>query len=229
MLKTSAEKAKDEKKDEAEENGGAAESDVSESNGDPPEGTAEAKDGEPAEEGETPAEETAPDITRIDAVFALLDRVVERNEPSRVAEFFGAKPVAAPGDKVAESEIGEEEKELRRQRDTIRESHLLRAEILLTAERHDDARKALLEVLRWEADRSSPSDAYKAQEERLLEAEGKYATILDRVAKKLADAPHDKKLLSRRAELWRKLGWGDWADAEEQRRKLLKATSGVQF
>ncbi|MDX2176617.1 MAG: S8 family serine peptidase [Candidatus Sumerlaeia bacterium] len=233
LLKTSAEKAKDEKKEDAKDGEGSKEGDGDESAEDAADGAAGAEGEEDAkdkdEEEQPAAEEKAPDTSRIDAVFALLDRVVERNEPSRVAEFFGAKPVAAPGDKDAEAEIGEEEKELRRQRDTIRDAHLLRAEILLTAKRNDEARKALLEALRWEADRTAPSDAHKAQEERLLEAEGKYATVLDRVAKKLADAPYDKKLLARRAELWRKLGWDDWAAAEEQRRKLLKASSGVRF
>lgn len=151
-----------------------------------------------------------------EAIFAALDEALRRTEADAVARFFGAPPAPPPEDAAARAVVERERKERTTQRDFLRDTWLLRADVLLHQDKLKEARLALLESRRWEALPATPSRKSREQELALLEKEGHLGLALQLLDEQfLKEEPANRKLREQRASLYRKLGWTTWADRED--------------
>ncbi len=167
--------------------------------------SADEDDTEAAAEGEAeaaPATATpAPDLA---TVRGWLDEAAALAAPNAVSAFFGAKPVAAPGDLEKRDEIAAREKELSGDRDTLATIELLRADLARAEDDLDGAWAHWAERGRWE---DKPSDRATELEALLYRAGGQLGLYLETLNARIDEAPYDRDLLEERIELYRELGW----------------------
>lgn len=182
---------------------------------------------ESAEEGETPdelaevAEESELDkipgfektIPGEEQILAWLDKAETLADAAGVSQFFGAKPVALPGDLESRDEIAAEEKEWSEKRDALATINRLRADIHRGAERMDDAWTSWAELKRWEAEPAKDSTKLAAE---LYAAADLQGLALESLNARVEDDPFDTDLLNERIALYRELGWEKHAIADER-------------
>jgi tripeptidyl-peptidase-2 len=180
----------------------------------------EADDTEEAEEEASDEEEATDEVERItkdvpdtEQILAWLDTAEEHADPAGVAQFFGAKPVALPGDIEARDEIAAEEKVWMTQRDALATITRLRADLHRATGDLDLAWKTLAELQRWEAEASEDTLALTAT---LYEEAGLPGLALEALNARIDEDPYNTELLEQRIALYRELGWERHAEAEER-------------
>ncbi len=156
--------------------------------------------------------ESEPPLTAAE-IFAILDRAHAAANPAEVAAFFGAKPVALPGDLARRHEIAAETKRFDAQRKVLAQIALLRADVARGTGAEADAWAAFAEVARWE---EKPAEE-TAKLEAILRAEAKLAGLaLESLNTQLEKKPFDQALLRQRIQLYRDLGWEAFAQQQEE-------------
>jgi len=153
---------------------------------------------------------TTPSETQI---VVWLDQAEGLADPDGVAGFFGAKPVALPGDLKMRDEIAAKEKGWAAKRETLATIARLRADIHRGSDRIDEGWAQLAELKRWEPDASE--DTTKMMTAMYTAAEF-HGLALETLNAQISDDPHDTELIKQRIELYRKLGWERHAEAEER-------------
>lgn len=162
------------------------------------------------EESEPDFEKTIPSEAEI---LAWLVEAETRSVPDAVSRFFGAKPVALPGDLEARDEIAAEEKVWAEKRDALATIQRLRADIHRANDRLEDAWQSWAELRRWEADASDDSTKL---ESILYAAAGYQGLALAALNQRIEEDPFNSDLLQERIDLYRELGWDRHAEAEER-------------
>ncbi len=146
-------------------------------------------------------------------ILAWLDQAEALADPEGVSRFFGAKPVALPGDLSARDQIAAQEKEWTRQREALATINRLRTDIHRGAGRIDEVWQSWAELQRWETERSEDSTKLLASLYRAADLVG---LALETLNEQIADDPMNADLLQQRIELYRELGWEDHAVAAER-------------
>lgn len=162
-----------------------------------------------------PAEKTPPpppDLTQVDAVLALLDEAHAAAEPDAVSTFFGATPVAAPGDIEARHALEHQKEDMEDARKLLARIARLRADVLRAADRGADAWAAFTEIARWESD---PAKETRRLEAALYRHDDLLGLALQALNKRIEDDPYDADLLKERIALYRELGWTEFAEQAE--------------
>lgn len=117
---------------------------------------------EKADDEESTDEEPATaTVSSTETLLDLLDDAEVLADPDGVSQFFGAKPVAAPGDPDARDQIVAEEARFEADRAALATINRLRTDLYRAAGDLDSAWQSWTEMRRWEAD---PSDDTKALE-----------------------------------------------------------------
>ncbi|GAB5560845.1 MAG: hypothetical protein SynsKO_24920 [Synoicihabitans sp.] len=185
--------------------------------GELPSDEAEESTEESAEESTEEVEEEAPTIEKSvpseEQIVAWLDRAEELAQPVEVSQFFGAKPVALPGDLERRDEIAAEEKEWAEKRTVLATINRLRADIHRGKERWDEVWSSWAELKRWEAD--AADDTKKLQSTLYREA-GLKGLALQALNARIEEDPYNAGSLKERIELYRELGWEAFAVADER-------------
>ena len=183
-----------------------------------PEKEPESSDDEATEEGaEESADPKEPDFEKTvpleEQILAWLAEAETRSVPNEVSRFFGAKPVALPGDLTARDEIAAEEKTWSEKRDALATINRLRVDIHRAQGRLEDAWGSWAELKRWE-----PSEAEDSTKlgSILYAAAGYEGLALEALNKRIGEDPFNAELLQERIALYRKLGWERHAKAEER-------------
>ena len=130
-----------------------------------------------------------------------------------MSRFFGAKPVALPGDLAARDEIAAEEKIWGKKRDVLATINRLRADIHRSQDRLDEAWASWAELKRWEP---SEADDTAKLGSILYAAAGYKGLALEALNKRIGEDPFNASLLKERIELYRQLGWERHAKADER-------------
>lgn len=162
---------------------------------------------------ETPAADFVKAIPSEDQILAWLDEAEMLSQPDDVSRFFGAKPVALPGDLEARDEIAAEEKVWAEKRDVLATINRLRADLHRANERMEEAWASWAELQRWESGGSEDSGRL---ESILYAAAGFRGLALEALNKRIEEDPMNVDLLLERIELYRELGWERHAVADER-------------
>ncbi len=169
------------------------------------------------EEPAATVEETAPTIEKAvpseEQIIAWLDRAEELAQPTEVSQFFGAKPVALPGDLERRDEIAAEEKLWAKKRTVLATVNRLRADIHRADERWDDVWSSWAELKRWESD---AADETKQLQSILYSEAGLQGLALRDLNTRIEEDPFNAGLLKERIALYRELGWESFAVADER-------------
>jgi tripeptidyl-peptidase II len=166
-----------------------------------------------AETDEPQTEEFIKTVPSEEQVLTWLDEAQARADAEGVAKFFGAKPVALPGDLVQRDIIAAEEKAWAAKRDALATITRLRADVHRAGDRLDEAWAELAELARWEPEASEETTKMMAA---MYTAAGFHGLALEKLNAQISEAPHDTDLLKQRIELYRELGWERHAEAEER-------------
>ncbi|MCF3648208.1 S8 family serine peptidase [Synoicihabitans lomoniglobus] len=154
----------------------------------------------------------APDLATI---LGWLDSAEASAKPTEVSQFFGAKPVAAPGDLAARDRIAAQEKKLNTQREALAQINLLRADLHRGAGDLEAAWLSWAEIGRWE---SKPADNTAKLEAKLYREAGLLGLALQALNTQIEEDGFNAGLLKKRIELYREL---DWKDVAEQQERVL--------
>ncbi|WP_221028933.1 S8 family serine peptidase [Actomonas aquatica] len=183
-----------------------------------PEAKDEIEEDADAASEETVAAEPRPVPTRetVDGWLAEAEALVD---PAAVSQFFGAKPVAAPGDLEARDKIAAQEAEMDKMRDALALIALVRADLARADGDTDAAWAQWTEIGRWE---KKPSDRTKDLQTKLLQQAGLKGLYLQALNARIEDKPFDRELLEERIALYRELGWAQMAEAQARLLALRK-------
>ena len=168
-------------------------------------------------EKEPEFEKTIPSESEI---LAWLDQAEILADATGVSQFFGAKPVALPGDMEARDEIAAEEKRWSEKRDALATINRLRADIHRASDRMEEAWASWAELKRWESKASDDSTKLAAA---LYASAGLHGLALEALNGQVEEDPYNAGLLTERIELYRKLGWEKHAVADERLLAVRKA------
>ena len=152
----------------------------------------------------------APSETQILTWLTEAETLADADEVSR---FFGAKPVALPGDLEARDEIAAEEKECSEKRAFLATINRLRTDIHRTAERIPESWESLAELQRWESKASEDTTKLLA---KLYADAGLSGLALDSLNARIEEDPYNADLLTERIALYRELEWESFALADER-------------
>lgn len=147
-------------------------------------------------------------------IIELLDKARPLTQPDEIALFRGAKKQAAPGDVEARHALELEEKEIDEKAAVLVSIEQLRSDVKLSTEDIDAAREALLEVARWEKEKSETTKQLWAS---LYQKEGHYALAIESLNSQLKEDPLNEDLLKKRIELYEELGWTRFAETDKNR------------
>ncbi len=171
-----------------------------------------------AEDGkEEPFVKTVPSEQQ---VLAWLAQAEALSDADGISRFFGAKPVALPGDLATRDEIAAEEKIWKEKREALATVVRLRTDIHRAAGRMEEAWLSWAELHRWEPEQHDDSEALLSV---LYADAGLMGLALEALNKRISDDPLNAKLLEERIELYRELGWDRHAEAEERALAVRKA------
>lgn len=178
----------------------------------------ESEDEEKSEEGS--ADDSEPEVGKItkaipleSEILAWLTEAEALADADGVSRFFGAKPVALPGDLEARDEIAAEETQWSQKREALATIYRLRTDIHRATDRMDEAWKNLAELQRWEPEVSDDTTQLVA---KLYADSGLSGLALKSLNGRIEKDPYNAKLLKERIELYRTLGWEKFALADER-------------
>jgi len=177
---------------------------------------ADAESAEAEEEAESDVEKV-PDFEKSipseEQILAWLNDAEALADATGVSQFFGAKPVALPGDLESRDKIAAEEKEWSEKRAALATINRLRADIHRGSDRMDEAWLSWAELTRWEAEPAKDSTKLAAV---LYEAADLPGLALEALNTRVEEDPYNAELLKERIALYRKLGWEKHAVADER-------------
>lgn len=190
----------------------------------PEEETESADDESPSSEEVVSESEEMADFEKMvpseEQVLTWLTEAEALADPDGVSRFFGAKPVALPGDLETRDEIAAEEKTWAEKRDALAMINRLRTDIHRAQDRMDDAWSSWAELSRWESDPGEDSQKLQAA---LYQTAGLQGLSLEALNAQIQDDPFNQDLLEKRIALYRELGWERHAVAEERAMALRSA------
>lgn len=172
------------------------------------------EDKEDAEESdETESETVTKSVPSETQILAWLTEAEALADPTGVSQFYGAKPVALPGDLEARDEIAAAEKDWALKREALAAINRLRADIHRAQGRLDEAWASWAELQRWEPELSESSQKLASI---LYTSAGYLGLALEALNQQIDDDPYNAELLNERIALYRELGWERHAEADER-------------
>ncbi|MDA7916647.1 S8 family serine peptidase [Opitutaceae bacterium] len=168
---------------------------------------------EDAPEPEPETEKLEKAIPAETQILAWLDEAEALADADGVSRFFGAKPVALPGDLDARDEIAAEEKQWAVKREFLATINRLKVDMHQTAGMMDEAWASLAELQRWETEAAEDTTKLVS---KIYDAAGYAGLALESLNGRISEDPFNAELLNERITLYRELGWESFAIADER-------------
>ncbi len=180
------------------------------------------EDGEAAAEPDSDDESVEPlEPVDLETVLAQILQARLVLDEAAVALFFATAVKPEAEEEKALKAFLKTEKEMKEKQALLMDSYLLESELYLQDGRFRESRETLAKAEHF----GSPDEAATQRlSQAALEKQGLHALAIEAINEQLKDDPYDASLLKERIELYRQLGWDQFADHDELHMQLRKTT-----